>query len=79
MAVTVNLIKQLELPKHQNFIRFVKDKDGRGVQGSIDVGELDQEGFEDYLNELNKSFRKHWQERRKNIVNGDTTRHTLVK
>ena len=68
MAITVNLIKQLELPKHQNFIRLKKYKECLGVQGTIDVGELDQEGFEDYLNEFNKSFRKHWQERRKKFT-----------
>ena len=67
MAITVNLIKQIEIPSLPNFLRFKKDKEGRGVQGTIDLGELDEEGFLEFQEQYGVALHVHWQKRRNNL------------
>ena len=52
---------KFKMPSLPNFLKF------EGSNGTIDLGELDPEAYEQFEKQYTKSLKDHWRKRRKNL------------
>ena len=57
---TAHITVEVEMPHMPNFLRF------KGRQGSIDIGDLDDDSYGEFENKYIESLRSHWQKRKNN-------------